>query len=112
MRRIPLAKQAEVGEMLGDMQRRGVIEESHSSWPSFIFHVRKKNRDFRLCVDCKKLNDITKKDRFSLSRIDYSLNTMSGAKWFSTLDLKSGYWQVDLHRDEKEKTAFSTGLGP
>jgi hypothetical protein len=46
-----------------------------------------------------------------LSRINDTLDTLAGAKWFSTLDLKSSYWQVDLHLDDKEKTAFSTGQG-
>jgi hypothetical protein len=73
--------------------------------------VRKKNGELRFCVDYTKLNDVTKKDCFPLPRIDDTLDTLAGAKWFSTLDLKSGYWQVDLHPDDKKKTAFSTGQG-
>jgi hypothetical protein len=52
-----------------------------------------------------------KKDCFPLPRIDDALDTPVGAKWFTTLDLKSGYWQVDLHPDDKEKTAFSAVHG-
>jgi hypothetical protein len=110
-RRLPLAKQAEVNDMLEDMKERGVIEESDSPWSSPVVLVRKKNGDLRFCVDYGKLNAVTKKDCFPLPRIDDTLDTLAGAKWFSTLDLKSGYWQVALHPDDKEKTAFSTGQG-
>jgi hypothetical protein len=67
-----------------------------------------KEGDLRFCVDCRKLNGVTKKDCFPLPRIDDTLNTLTGANWFSTLDLKSGIWQVALHPDDKEKTAFCT----
>jgi hypothetical protein len=73
--------------------------------------VRKKNGELRFCVDYRKLNDITKKDCFPLPRIDDTLDTLAGTEFFSTLDLWSGYWQVDVHPDDKEKTAFSTGQG-
>jgi hypothetical protein len=110
-RRVPLLKQAVVSDMIDDMQRRGVFEESDSPWSSPVVPVRKKNGELRFCVDYRKLNDVTKKDSFPLPRIDDTLDTLSGAKWFSTLDLKSGYWLVDVHPDDKEKTAFSTGQG-
>jgi hypothetical protein len=62
-------------------------------------------------VDYRKLNDVTKENCFPLPRIDDILDTLAGAKWFSILDLKSGYWQLDVHADDKENTAFSTGQG-
>jgi hypothetical protein len=77
--------------MLNDIQRRGVIEESDSPLSSLVVLVRKKNGELRFCVEYRKLNDVTQKDCFPLSRIDDTLDTLSGAKWFSTLDLKSGY---------------------
>jgi hypothetical protein len=88
------------------MQRRGIIEESDSPSSSLVLLVRKKNRDLRFCLYYRKLNDITKKDCFPLPRIDDTMDTLdslAGAKWFSTLDLKSGYLQVDIHTDDKEK---------
>jgi hypothetical protein len=71
--------------------------------------VGKKKKEIRFCIDYKKLNDVTRKDCFPLSRIDDTLDTLVGAEWFSTLGLKGGYCQVDLEPDDKEKTAFSVG---
>jgi hypothetical protein len=64
LRTLHLAKQAEVGKMLDDIQRREVIEESDSPWPSPVVLVWKKNGDLRFCVDYRELNDVTKKDCF------------------------------------------------
>jgi hypothetical protein len=97
--------------MLEDIQQRGVIEVSDSPWSSPIVLVRKKNPDLCFCIYYRKLNDVMRKDCFPLPRIDDTLDTLAGAKWFSTLDLKSSYWHVDLHLDDKEKTAFSRGQG-
>jgi hypothetical protein len=105
-RRLPLPKRAEANEMLEDMRQRGVIEESDSPWSSPVVLVWKRNGDLRLCVDYRKLNDVTRKDCFPLPRIDDTLDTLAGAKWFSTLDVKSGYWHVDLHPDDKVKTGL------
>jgi hypothetical protein len=110
LRRLPLAKQAEVSGMLDEMQRRGIIEESDSPWSSPVVLVRKKNGELRFCMDYRKLN-VNKKGCFALPCIEETLDTLAGAKWFSTPDLKSGYWQVDVHPDDREKTAFSTGQG-
>jgi hypothetical protein len=97
--------------MLDDMQCRGIIEESDSPWSSPVVLVRKKNGELRFCVDYRKLNNVTKKYCFPLPCIDDTLDTLARAKWFSILDLKSGYWQVDVHPDDREKTEFSTGQG-
>jgi hypothetical protein len=97
--------------MLEDMKSKGVIEDSDSLWSSPVVLVRKKDSNLRFCVDYRRLNDVTKKDCFLLPRIDDTLDTLAGARWFSTLDLKSGYCQVALHPEHKEKTAFSTGQG-
>jgi hypothetical protein len=65
--------------------------------------VKEKNGELRFCVDFTKLNDVTKKGCFPLPRIHDTLDTLAGAKWYPILDLKSGYWQVEVHPDDNEK---------
>ncbi|GFX90120.1 retrovirus-related Pol polyprotein from transposon 17.6 [Trichonephila clavipes] len=110
-RRLPFAKQEEVGTLLREMQKNDIIEPSSSPWASPIVLVRKKDGSTRFCVDYRKLNDVTKKDSYPLPRIDDTLDTLSGHKWLSTIDLKSGYWQVEIHPEDREKTAFTSGQG-
>ena len=62
----------------------------------------------RFCVDYRKVNSITRKDAYPLPRIDATLDTLAGSQWFSTLDLLSGYWQVEVEETDREKTAFCT----
>ncbi|GFW77956.1 retrovirus-related Pol polyprotein from transposon 17.6 [Trichonephila clavipes] len=108
-RRLPFAKQEEVQKLIKDMKNNDDIEPSSSPWASPIVLVRKKDGSTRLCVDYRRLNDVTKKNSYHLPRIDDTMDTLAGNTWFSTLDLKSGYWQVELHPDDKGKTAFTTG---
>ena len=98
--------------MLSDMLKRGVIEESHSPLASPIVVVQKKDSTSRFCVDFRRVNNaLTKKDAQPLPRIDDTLDVLAGSCWFSTLDLASGYWQVDFDDKDKEKTAFGTHFG-
>ena len=110
-RRIPLHLRKEVNEILEDMKKQGVIEESQSPWVSPAVMVRKKDGSLRFCVDYRKLNDVTVKDSYPVPRIDDILDQLSGNCWFSTLDLKSGYWQLKIRTEDREKTAFSIGRG-
>ena len=68
--------------------------------------MKKKDGTTRFCVDNRKLNTITHKDAYPLPRIDETLDTLEGAKWFSKLDLTSGYWQVELSEESQDLTAF------
>ncbi|GFW33660.1 retrovirus-related Pol polyprotein from transposon 412 [Trichonephila clavipes] len=106
-RRLPFAKQ-EVQKLIKDMKHNDVIEPSSSPWASPIVLVRKKDGSTRFCVDYRGLNDATNIDSYPLPRID---DTLAASTWFSTLDLKSGFWLVELHPDDKEETAFTTGQG-
>ena len=73
--------------------------------------VTKKDGSKRFCVDYRKLNDVTTKDAYPLPRIDDSLDQLSGAEWFSCLDLNSGYWQVEVEESDRPKTAFVSRQG-
>ena len=110
-RRLPFHLRGEVKAMLDNMEHNGIIEPSSGPWAAPIVMVKKKDGSWRLCVDYRKLNQVTKKDAHPLPRIDDTLDQLSGAHWFSTLDLASGYWQVELDPNDKEKTVFSTPFG-
>ncbi|KAK7882528.1 hypothetical protein WMY93_028702 [Mugilogobius chulae] len=111
-RRLPLAHQAAADKAIDGMLKAGIIEPSDSPWASGVVMVNKKNNpEMRFCVDYRPLNSVTRKDSYPLPRIDESLDLVSGSSWFSSLDLRSGYWQVPLSPDARPKTAFCTGRG-
>ena len=93
------------------MLESGVVERSTSPWASPIVLMKKKDGTVRFCVDYRKVNNITRKDAYPLPRIDTTLDTLSGSQWFSTLDLLSGYWQVEVEEADRDKTAFCVTEG-
>ena len=88
-----------------------VIRESESPFSSPIVVVRKKSGDVRLCIDYRKLNLQTVKDSYALPNLEESFSALTGSKWFSVLDLKSGFYQIEMEEKDKHKTAFVCPLG-
>ena len=110
-RQLPLSQYEVVKEDLARMKSLGVIEPSSSSWASPIVLVKKKDRSTMFCVDYRRVNNLTIKDSYPLPGIDDTINALRGSKWFSTLDLASGDWQVLMAPEDAEKTAFTTQFG-
>ena len=108
-RRVPPAALEELREHLCQLLEAGIIRRSHSPWASNIVLVRKKNGKLRMCVDYRELNKRTIRDSYSLPRIDELLDCLGGQKYFSVLDMKSGYHQVEIEENHKAYTAFTTG---
>lgn len=100
-----------VRKHLKELLDAGVIQESESSFSSPIVVVRKKNGDIRLCIDYRKLNLQTIKDAYALPNLEESFSALTGSKWFSVCDLKSGYYQIEMHEADQSKTPFVTRLG-
>src|SRR3954453_2227418 len=94
-----------------DMENRQLIRRSMSPWAAPVVIVEKKDEMKRFCVDYRRLNKVTKPDRFPLPRIDDLLESFRTANWFTTMDLASEYWQIEMNEEDKEKTAFITHKG-
>ena len=110
-RHIPPKCMTEVKAHIKGLLEQGVIEESVSPYAAPIVIVRKKDRSLRLCVDYRKLNEVTVKDAFPLPRIQDTLDALAGAQCFSSFDLAAGYHQIRVHNEDRAKTAFVTPFG-
>jgi len=110
-RRLSPAQAQTTSDLVNDMLANKIIEPSSSPYASPIVLAKKADGSTRFCVDYRNLNNITEKDAFPLPRIDDTLDALHGAKYFSTLDLQSGYWQVPVAEQDKPKTAFITPHG-
>ena len=102
----PRAQLPAIDRLLEGMLSQGIIEPSQSEWASNIVLVKKHDGNIRLCVDYRKLNSLTTKDAYPLPRIETCLDTLAGAMWYSTFDLRSGFHQVNVRPQDVNKTTF------
>ena len=111
MRRVPHEHIPVLKAKIDKLKKAGVVVPSTSPFASPTILVKKKDGSMRLRIDYRKLNAVTKKDAHPLLRIEDIFDTLTRSKYFSTLDLAMGYHQVEMHPDDREKTAFSPPFG-
>jgi hypothetical protein len=112
MRRTPERLRLIVKKQIDEMLRNNVIRPSTSPFASPILLVAKKEEgQMRFCVDYRALNSVTIKDKYPIPNIQLIIDSLHGAKYFSTLDLLSGYWQIEIAEKHKYKTAFICEYG-
>lgn len=109
--RVSPTKQKIMKELIDEMLTTGVIEPSSSAWASPIVLIPKKSGGLRFCVDYRKLNAVTYSDAYPLPTIQEILESLAGTAIFTTLDLNSGYWQVEMDPESQDKTAFVCSYG-
>lgn len=108
LRRRALVEGEKIDAEINKMIACGAIRESSSPWSSPIHLVPKKNGEIRFCIDYRAVNDLIESDAYPLPHIGDLISRLYNRKIFSTIDLKSGYWQFPLDEDSKAVTAFST----
>lgn len=113
--RVPYSEKPIIAEHLEDMLSKGVIAPSSSPWQAPVVLVKKKSQDgevrYRFCTDFRGLNAVTRIDTYPLPLIQETLEQLGNCKYFSTLDLSSGYHQIPIAPEDQEKTAFTTEGG-
>ncbi|GJZ24657.1 putative nucleotidyltransferase, ribonuclease H [Tanacetum coccineum] len=109
--RLAPSEMQELSSQLQELQDKGFIRPSHSPWGAPVLFVKKKDGSFRMCIDYRELNKLTVKNRYPLPRIDDLFDQLQGARYFSKIDLRSGYHQLRVHEEDIPKTAFRTRYG-
>ncbi|GKA44304.1 putative reverse transcriptase domain-containing protein [Tanacetum coccineum] len=106
--RLEPSEMQELVAQLQELQDKGFIRPSHSPWGAPILFVKKKDVALRMSIDYRELNKLTIKNCYHLPRIDDLFDQLQGARYFSKIDLRSGYHQLRVHEDDISKTAFRT----
>ena len=111
LRRHPFQQLEAIDRQVEEMRQHDIIEPAASPWASNVVLVKKKDGSLRFCVDYRRIDAITYKDSYPLPHIDNCLNALSGSSWFSTLDLRSGYYNIPIAEQDRDKSAFVTRRG-
>jgi hypothetical protein len=109
--RYPPALKDEIEKQVQEMLAHGVIQKSRSPFASPVLLVKKKDRSWRFCVDYRYLNAMTAKSKYPVPIFDQLMDELVTTKWFSKLDLRTGYHQIRLLPGEEPKTTFQTHMG-
>jgi hypothetical protein len=109
--KMPPVELADLKIQLQDLLDKCFIRPSSSPWSCLTLLILKKDKEHRLCVDYRPLNEVTVKNKYSLSRIDILFDQLAGAQVFLKIDLRSGYHQIRIHDEDIPKTAFSMRYG-
>jgi hypothetical protein len=104
-------KLVELKLQIAELQQKGYIRPSSSPWGAPVLFVTKKDGSMRMCIDYRSLNEVTIKNKYPLPRIDDLFDQLQGAKYFSKIDLRSGYHQLRIKEADVQKTAFVTRYG-
>ena len=111
LRHHPTTQLALIDQHVDAMRQHDVTEPAASPWCSNVVMVKKRDGTVRFCIDYRKVNDLIRKDKFPLPKIDTCLDILNGSKYFSSCDLRQGYWQTLIEECDRDKTAFVTRKG-
>nr|GEY25013.1 putative reverse transcriptase domain-containing protein [Tanacetum cinerariifolium] len=109
--RLAPSEMKELAEQLQELSDKGFIRPSSSPWGAPVLFVKKKDESFRMCIDYRKLNKLTMKNRYPLPRIDDLFDQLQGSSVYSKIDLRSSYHQLRVREEDIPKTAFRTHYG-
>jgi len=111
LRRHPFQHLEWIDQEVEEMQKYGIVEPAGSPRASNVVLVKKKDGTLRFCIDYRRMNSVAKQDSYPLPLIDNSLNALSGSSWYSTLNLRSGYYNIPIAEEDRDKSAFVTRSG-
>ena len=109
--RVPPREDATIRQTLEYLEEHGLVTPSHSEYAAPVVLAPKPDGSWRFCVDYRRLNAISGDDKYPIPRIDDCLDRLGKARYFSKIDLRTGYWQMQVHPEDRHKTAFRTQHG-